>query len=208
MAEHFNKGNFSAAVVSKGAGKGSAVDISGPRGLSASRLSLSEIEDLIEVATKAMRYLSVRNDAKLQGPEGNDMKIQVEVEVSRECLAHALCSGMEGGIQYWARIQEYVAPPDGADIRIDGFDQDDDKTVYKHIHYPMCEAGGGVVISDVEQHVAFEPTLLDHKALQRGLQLLAREHPKAFASLTANDADADVGDALIQLSLFGEIVFG
>jgi hypothetical protein len=140
-------------------------------------------------------------------------KIKCEVEISRSRLADVLCAGMEGGISYWAEISEFVSPPEGADLFVGmhawGPESDG---VFKHIHFPMCEAGGGVRLVDCTGDDNFpggaKPVLLDYAALLRGLQLMAEQHPRHFASIVEESEDADTGDCLIQLAVFGELVFG
>jgi hypothetical protein len=146
------------------------------------------------------------------------VKVKVEVEVSRQSIADCLCAGFEGGIGYWAKIVSYVTPPAGSDLHVGLYD---DHEVYPYYHYPMCEAGGGVVLGDAEldgdpfaltvQNAGADCTglvTLDYASVLRGLALLAEEQPRHFTALTSGDSDAETGDVLIQLAVFGHVVFG
>jgi hypothetical protein len=154
------------------------------------------------------------------------MKIKCEIEISRSRLADVLCAGMESGIGYWAEIHDYVTPPKGADVFAGMEDwHSKEDGVFKHIHFPMCEAGGGVVLADCTGDDGFpgeaKTVTLDYPALLRGLQLMAIRYPRHFASIADESEDADtgdcliqlgdcliqLGDGLIQLAVFGELVF-
>jgi hypothetical protein len=154
------------------------------------------------------------------------MKVKTTIEVSRERIADLLCCGMEGGIGYWGRITKYVPPPKDSSLDIGGsWDRvdvgEDKRTIYKHIHWPMCEAGGGIVIADTEweyllddspdeykKNAAFQPTLLNWERLQEGLQVMAEKYPRAFADFMSEDDDAETGDVFVQCAVLGEIIFG
>ncbi len=135
------------------------------------------------------------------------IKTTVEVEVSRSRIADLLCCGMEGGVGYWARVIGNVEPPKGSSLEIGGGSWDDGN-IYKHIHYPMCEAGGGVMIEDADGEDSFKPTLLDWAALQKGLQIMANDYPRHFGNFINEEDDAETGDVFVQCALLGEIVFG
>ncbi len=141
------------------------------------------------------------------------MKIKCEVEVSRGRLADVLCTGMEGGIHYWGKIVDYVEPPEGSDLfkDLEGWEQFNGG-LFHHIHYPMCAAGGGVTIEDSTGEENFpngaKTVFLDYAALLRGLSLMAQVQPQHFADIVRESEDSITGDVLIQLAVFGEVVFG
>jgi len=144
--------------------------------------------------------------------EGTKMpKVNVNVEISRKRMSHLLCAGMEGGIGYWARIVEYIEPPDNVNI-FEGFEDDWllGSEVFRHIHYPMCEAGGGVVFEDATgEDFPSEPRVtLDYAALLRGLQVMSEKEPRHFAHFMEENEDATTGDVFIQCCVFGEVIFG
>jgi hypothetical protein len=152
------------------------------------------------------------------------MKIETEMDITRERIADLLCCGMEGGVDYWARRVRYVKPPEDADVlNIGGHWNDGDGTIYRHIHYPMCEAGGGVFLADADfahllndaegedeydSDASFPPTLLDWVALQRGLQIMATKFPHHFGNFISEDDDAETGDVFVQCAVLGDVVFG
>lgn len=53
-----------------------------------------------------------------------------------------------------------------------------------------------------------QPMDLTKKKLRRGLQLMAEKHPTHFSDLQKEDYDAITSDVLLQLSLFGELIYG
>ncbi len=130
------------------------------------------------------------------------IEIKFIVTVDPKDLAYAVCAGMEGGINYWARIKEYVRP----DTMVFRFDE---KQVYKHIDYAM-NPGGSVNLEiidgyDVKGKTQFN---LTYKKLLTGLKVMQKEYPRHWANFIRDTGDAETGDVLIQCALFGEIVFG
>jgi len=144
-----------------------------------------------------------------------NVKIKCEIEVDRQRIADVVCSGFEGGIGYWATITGYVPPPKDADLYV-GREDDRERGLFKHIDYPMCEEGGGVVLGDAENDgKGFDLTAngggrvtLTYAGIVKGLGLMATKHPRHFSNLVADDGDAETGDVLIQLAVFGDIVYG
>jgi hypothetical protein len=120
-------------------------------------------------------------------------QVTTTTEISDERISNLLCSALEGGINYWGHISEYINP-------------NNVECKYKHLELPLIE-GCGIMIQDSEDDEE-APVLLNREAMQKGLKILGEKyawHLKAF--LEEND-DADTGDAFVQCSLFGDIVFG
>lgn len=142
-------------------------------------------------------------------------KIVFEHEFSDEDVANLLCCGMEGGINYWARIAEYETPEHFPERSVFG-----DRQLFPHIDYPI--AGGAVLIQEhcdaadmSEDGILVDgdgkPLVmhtLDREALNRGLKVMAAKYPRHFQDFLNEDADATTGDVFVQCCLFGEIVYG
>lgn len=109
--------------------------------------------------------------------------MEITIPVSNELVANALCSGLEGGINYWTAELDWPG---------DAFAQD-------HVL-----AGGSLQIRDVDDTT----TTLDLAAVTRALGMLAVQCPARFAELVEDNADAGVGDCLIQLAVFSELRYG
>lgn len=146
---------------------------------------------------------------------------EMTIKISRSRIADLLCTALEGGTGYWATILDFKTPPQDADLftfwnEDDSAtlkDDDGKPTLFRHIHYPMCKEGGGLLIGDTDardpfsDEAAFEPKLLDWKAIQRGLVIMAEKYPQHFGNFLAENDDADTGDCLVQCALFGEEIF-
>ena len=115
---------------------------------------------------------------------------KVTITVSDQQLAAALCNGCEGGTTTeWAELNSYTLNTSGV------YD-------YEGVAAGSCSWDLG----DLEDDVTLT---LDREALQRGLQVLAEKYPSKFVEiLDENKCDADTGDALIQCSLLGDIIYG
>lgn len=127
--------------------------------------------------------------------------MKIEIEVPEKVIAYALCSAFEGGIRYWASkcetnrgfVQTPVAKPWG-----------DDYTP-TYVSYPLTE--GASVTIEVAEDSAKAARPLTLEALRSGLRIMAEQYPQHFADVL-NGGDATTGDVLVQLAVFGEIVFG
>ena len=126
------------------------------------------------------------------------MSFTITTTLTDEKIQGILCSGMEGGIGYWAQIVRYEGDTTGAE--------------FKHIEMPLRE-GGAVILEDAEGEEEGE-WRLDRAALQRGLSLLSsltlagKLPARHLTNVMTDDYDAETGDVLIQLAVLGEIVYG
>lgn len=122
--------------------------------------------------------------------------VGVNVEVSDERLGDLLCCAFEGGTSYWCRIKRYENP-------------DDVSVEYKHTELPLTKHGAVICIesSDLPDEELPE-WRLDRAAVERGLKLLATEHPRHWGDFIAENDDADTADCFLQMCLLGEVVYG
>lgn len=125
------------------------------------------------------------------------MKVKLEVPVER--ISHLLCSALEGGSNYWYTINTFHMPKSLAF-------RTDKKKVFKHIDWPLNK-GGWLTISSTEEPE--RPTVrFNLKAAERGLQLMAEKYPQHFADFIKEDDDQTTGDVFLQLSVYGEVLYG
>lgn len=120
------------------------------------------------------------------------------LDIPLQALADTLCSGLEGGSGYWARIADYTKPSEMS-FRID------EGEVFRHIDYPMNE-GGAITLLDMEDDR--KSYRLDLPALKRGAAIMAVKYPRHFSDMVNEGGDAITGDVLIQCAVFGELVYG
>jgi len=121
--------------------------------------------------------------------------MKIEIEISEQRLADMLCSGMEGGINYWAKIISYVAP---TDLKFKIYPPE----VFRHVDYPMS---GGCVTLQTEEGESY---MLTKPKLLAGLETMSKVAPKHFANWLAERDDAETGDVFIQCCLFGKVIYG
>ena len=130
---------------------------------------------------------------------------KVCVEVDDQKIQDQLCSAFEGGSNYWYFIEESINP-----------------TETRYLS-DVPTAGGFLVITAMERgpysldldeglldldKCAMLPAVLDRKACERGLQVMAVSYPKHFADVVNEDGDATTGDVFLQCALYGEVIFG
>ncbi len=114
-------------------------------------------------------------------------KMKLELTVPALAVYDAVVSGLEGGIQYWARVTSVWAPARAAGT---GDFETDLKLVCD-----LVELDTGERIKLREQWAT-------------GLRLMAEKYPRRFAEVVDGTGDATTGDVLIQLAAFGELRYG
>lgn len=125
-----------------------------------------------------------------------EQTIQINLDIPQDAAKGLLCTGFESGVAYWCCIEKYL--PCGIDDECGG---------WAPAEVPFI--GGTVVLSITDAGPGEENLLhLDLDAIQRGLKLMAANHPKHFADFMVENYDAITGDVFIQLCVFGEIIYG
>jgi hypothetical protein len=141
------------------------------------------------------------------------MTTAITTQVSERRMADLLCNALEGGSNYWYRIKEFIAPPVIAFHTWETeWDGPNSVKVFRHIDYP-CNEGGALIIEAFSENEPDEINgkkewRLDLPAMHRGLQLMAEKYPHHWGDFQAENGDAITGDVFLQLSLFGEVVYG
>jgi hypothetical protein len=130
------------------------------------------------------------------------MNVNVEVDVPWERIRDLLCNALEGGSNYWYRIEKFIAP--------DKYVNSDPKDIFRHLDYPT-NPGGALLISDAK--VADDPDVfrterLNMTKLKEGLKVMAQKYPRHFANFMSENDDADTGDVFLQCALFGDVIYG
>lgn len=124
--------------------------------------------------------------------------VKISHPISLKDVESLLCSALEGGSNYWAKIVEEKAP-----LNFKNTNPSDVK--FTHLSYPMNE-GGSITIKDDEGKK--HKLTLAH--LRRGLNRLAnnKEYASVFANIVNDNADAADADVFLQFALLGEVIYG
>jgi hypothetical protein len=120
----------------------------------------------------------------------------LDVELSDKEVVSIYTTAMEGGIGYWAIADEY-------------------KWMYLYedwnndIVHPLEPDQVLVVLSDTEE-TDFKDEELTPAKIRAGVKLLIEKYPHLYQIINDNEfhVDANGADAVVQLGLFGEIVYG
>jgi hypothetical protein len=128
-------------------------------------------------------------------------------DISISQVRNLLCCALEGGSNYWYRIDNQVLPPGTVfdDFKEGGKAQDPENYWHWAQLIPTLEGGSLLISAPGEQ---YGPRVLNLEAIKRGLQLLADNHPAVFADVVDENEDAQTGDIFLQLCLFGEVILG
>lgn len=133
-----------------------------------------------------------------------NVTITVKQEINMQRIADILCSAVDPGyeaISYWGEVRSKTEP---SAWTFEPEDSKHEKGHYRH-YYPL-NPGGSLTIRDNEADKSHHT--LDLKAVKRGLQLMATKYPQHFADIINENDDNDTADALVQLALFGELIYG
>ena len=122
------------------------------------------------------------------------MKI-LDIELNDLEVVNIYTTAMEGGIGYWAIANEYKWMYLYEDWNNDIVNELDDDQVL-------------VLLSDTEDD-DFKDVELTPAKIRAGVKLLIEKYPHMYQILDSGfHVDADGADAVVQLGLFGEIVYG
>jgi hypothetical protein len=122
------------------------------------------------------------------------MKI-LDIELSDKEVVSIYTTALEGGIGYWAIADEYKWEYLYEDWKND-------------IVHPLKPDQVLVVLSDTEDD-DFKDEQLTPSKIRAGVKLLIEKYPHMYQILDDQfHVDADGADAVVQLGLFGEIVYG
>lgn len=117
-------------------------------------------------------------------------KITVQIEITDQEIDDVLVTALEGGINYWA---------DSADVK------DDD---YKGGEWAseVVSRGGTLIIQEVDEEETVE---LTKDKMLAGIALFIEEFPEMYGSVEElGYLDASGADIIVQLALFGDVVYG
>lgn len=123
--------------------------------------------------------------------------VKITIEVSEEAIASALVSALEGGTNYWLEILEY-GKPKKLTYRCDK------QKIFKHIDYPM-NSTGSIVLRDTQTGKDYR---LTRQKLNKAVKLMAEQYSQAFSDMINESGDAITGDMLVQLAVFGDVIYG
>ncbi len=132
--------------------------------------------------------------------------MKISIDIDNEKIKGLLCSGFEGGINYWAQIDgyRYAKGLKHSDFQEGGKFQIQGNYWHPCQIIPLVE-DCAVIIMDTEQ---VKRHTLNLKAIHKGLDVMCKEYPKHFGDFLSDNGDATTGDVFIQCCLFGKIVYG
>lgn len=139
------------------------------------------------------------------------LSVQVTQHIDVELIRNLLCCAFEGGSNYWYDIEGIHYPPgrNYASYKEGGKGQDAE-TYWNWSQLIPTQEGGHLIITSKEgdEINGTKKWRLDREAIAKGLAIMAEKYPKHFGDVIAETEDADTGDVLLQLALFGELIYG
>jgi hypothetical protein len=133
--------------------------------------------------------------------------IPTTVEISYLAIYHLIITANEQACGYWVQQTGDVHIPPGADLSwLPAHDLSADGSPCYPWHVAAI-VGGWV---DYEEMGDDGPThlRLTRATIARGLDLMAKAHPRHFSDLISDNHDAITADVFLQLALLGELRYG
>lgn len=116
----------------------------------------------------------------------------IQVTITDEQLDELLTCGLNGGINYWARVENIqLKPSDNAD---------------DEIGMAIVRGNAKLTIQDTEDDGKIH--FLDSSLLKNGVAVFHELCPTHWAEVRRGECDAGCGDAFIQCCLFGQVLYG
>ena len=115
------------------------------------------------------------------------LTMKIEVTVPSLAVLDTVLSGVQGGVQYWAKVLQCWVPGRA------GLAED-----------PATDLR---LVCDVLELESGERISLQDK-WSTALRLMADRYPHKFADMVTGTGDCTTGDVLIQLAAFGELRYG
>lgn len=114
--------------------------------------------------------------------------VTVLTQIPRQRLSDLLCSAVEGGTGYWAQVSDMTrtANSDYVSVRFHEIER----------LTPRASRAKPIV------------KLITLEEMARGLELASTLAPQHFADFMAENDDAVTADVIVQLAMFGEVVYG
>lgn len=110
--------------------------------------------------------------------------LNITVQITNQFLLDLMCTAVEGGINYWAGVVDTVRDDDLNYLSVSIVDLEN-----------MGDYGG-----DVPSRIVTPDLML------AGLQAFLNEYPDRVSIL--EDHDAEDADCVMQMAVFGELVYG
>jgi hypothetical protein len=114
-----------------------------------------------------------------------------------EFLSDVLITAVEGGINYWASVSEYKPQNNPSSVRVHEFDEDTGEYIEPGVLITTKEIGAVVKrIMDPDDDIKYVDNHTRSIVFQGAMED------------DAGEIDADIADAIMQIAVLGEIVYG
>ena len=135
----------------------------------------------------------------------NQMKFNIQREVSRDVLENIFITALEGGSNYWY----YINPENCKKIR-DAVSREDEKDFSIAFAKAVLDKDISVEIHDIEDMENDEPIgVINEESIRVGLQTMIDEGDGwALFDEIAEQGDAQSSDMCFQYMALGEVVYG
>ena len=154
--------------------------------------------------------------------------MNVTIDVDRDTLWSTIVSAFEGGSNYWIGEIEDAPPKEWKQATFGGYCDEAGEPLHSSQWWPELDdssdweelekkklylyssqlpfLGGSVKIT--EEGYDHDPRPLTGATIADALQLMHDKHSRHFSNLISENGDSITGDVLLQLAVFGRLIYG
>lgn len=122
--------------------------------------------------------------------------VKVDMEIFEDRLKDLLICALEGGSNYWYKIEDYIYPS--------GQNKDSLEIELEHVELPF--KNGALMIKDTLD-VTDLKYRLDWWSIHRGTQIMSKNYLKHFNDFINENDDAITADVWLQCCIFCEVIY-
>jgi len=126
--------------------------------------------------------------------------MQIPIDVSKQDIMYQFCAAFEGGSNYWLRGWAWAGKKEPKDSICIWYADEElyNEDMLIEVEYDDPDSDDG---STKEYKITY-------KDLVKGLKVMANDHPRHFANMIGDNADAITADVFLQCVLFKDVIYG
>lgn len=138
------------------------------------------------------------------------LTIEVVDDVDANDIINLLVNAFDSGATgYWAARAEVELPEDFDIYSLKWLKDPDSWAQVRKVYIaPFVDGGRVVLFGHGDDGEDGERFILDFKAIEQGVQVMARDYPNRWADFRCQNDDSETGDIFVQCCVFGEVIYG
>lgn len=122
-------------------------------------------------------------------------------------ISDILVGAFEGGSNYWMASATAITPIQKDSWKAEGEKLGIKDAVARYQVVPFIQ-GNGLKIKEFTPTDKSRELVLNIESITKALELMSVKHSRHFSDIIEENDDAETSDVLVQLAVFGQIVYG